>query len=91
MTNQFIKDRHEAFVNAVLNDDWKAVRRYCKKYDVPMPKKEEVFKAGIYKTVQYATDIPEEIKEIAFEKCLMLGFVPFIKLYEEEVEDATVN
>lgn len=83
---QFIKDRNEAFTRFVMNDDWTAVRKYCRKYHVDMPKEKKIFKAGIYKAVQYCTDIPEEVKIKAMKKCLELGFNPFIKPvgYDEE-------
>ena len=80
--NKFVKDRHNAFISAVINDDWSKVKRYSQKYDVPMPKEEKVMKAGIYKACQYCTEISEEVKGIAMKKCLELGFNPFIKPIE---------
>lgn len=83
---RFLADRKEALTKAVMDDDWSAVRKYCRKYHVEMPKEERIFKAGIYKAVQYCTDIPEEVKVLAMQKCLKLGFNPFIKPvgYDEE-------
>lgn len=53
--------------------------RVCKKkYGVPFPKSKKAMKVGVYKAVQYCTDIPDDVKEIAIEKCLKLGFNPFI-------------
>ena len=43
-----------------------------------MPKDKKVFAAGIYKAVQQCTNIPQEIKDKAFTKCLELGFSPLI-------------
>lgn len=80
--NKFVKDRHNAFVSAVVDDDWSKVKKYSKKYDVPMPKSEKVMKAGIYKACQYCIDISDEVKGIAMKKCLELGFNPFIKPIE---------
>lgn len=80
--NKFVKDRHDAFVSAVVDDNWSKVKRYAKKYGVPMPKDEKVMKAGIYKACQYCTDISAEVKGIAMQKCLELGFNPFIKPIE---------
>ena len=74
----FLKDRHEALTKAVMEDDWKAVRKYCKKYHVPVPSSHKVFKAGIYKAVQGCNDITAEVKSVAFKKCLELGFSPLI-------------
>lgn len=75
----FLKDRHEAVIEAVINDKWTKVRAYCKKYGIPIPKNWKVMKAGIYKMAQYCTDIPDDVKNEAMVKCLELGFNPFIE------------
>lgn len=86
--SRFSKERDKAFIKAVMEDDWEAVRKYSKKYGVPIPKDRNVMKAGIYKAVQYCTDIPEEVKNVAMVKCLELGFSPLIKpIGESEAED----
>lgn len=74
----FAKERDKAFIKAVMEDDWKAVRKYAKKYGIPIPKNEKVMKAGIYKAVQHCTNIPQEIKDKAFCECLKLGFSPYL-------------
>ena len=71
-------DRDDAMTVAVMDDDWDAVRRYCRKYKVPLPKDESVMKAGIYKAVQEIIDIPEEVKLLAAKKCVALGFKPYM-------------
>lgn len=76
--NNFIKERNQAFEEAVVYDEWEKVKKYAKKYDVPLPKNEKVMKAGVFKAVQYCTNIPDDVKEIAIEKCLKLGINPFI-------------
>ena len=43
---------------------------------MPIPKDERVLKAGIYKGAQECTDIPDEVKAIAREKCIAIGFKP---------------
>lgn len=73
------EERDKAFIKAVVDDDWKAVRNYSKKYDIPIPKSRKVMKAGVYKAVQYCTNIPEDVKVLAMKKCLQLGFNPLIK------------
>jgi hypothetical protein len=83
----FAEERDKAFIDAVVNDKWDKVRKYSKKYGVPIPKDRNVMKAGIYKAVQYCTNIPEDVKNLAFTKCLELGFSPLIKPIEEESED----
>lgn len=80
--NKFVKERHEAFISAVVDDDWSKIRKYSEKYEVPLPKDRKVMKAGIYKACQYCTDISAEVKGIAMQKCLELGFNPFIKPIE---------
>lgn len=74
---KFLADRREVLTRAVMDDDWDAVKKYCRKYKVPMPTKESVFKAGVYKAVIGCTDIPKEVQDKAFVKCLELGFSPF--------------
>ena len=80
----FAEERDKAFIDAVVNDKWDKVRKYSKKYGVPVPKKRNVMKAGVYKAVQYCTNIPEDVKVLAMQKCLQLGFNPFIKPYEPQ-------
>lgn len=76
---QFVKDRNNAFAAFVLNDDWAPVIEYCHTYGVPMPDNPNVMAAGIYKAVQYVTDIPDDVKAKAAMKCVKLGFSPFMK------------
>lgn len=80
----FAEERDKAFIKAVVEDDWEAVRKYSKKYEVSVPKKRDVMKAGVYKAVQYCTNIPESVKVLAMQKCVQLGFSPFIKPYEQQ-------
>lgn len=80
----FAEERDKAFIKAVVDDDWKAVRKYAKKYGVPVPKKKNTMKAGIYKAVQYCTNIPVDVKVLAMQKCLKLGFSPLIKPYDPQ-------
>ena len=84
---QFLKDRKEAFTKAVMEDNWDYVRRYCDRYGVPIPTDETIMKAGIYKAVQACTDIPNEVKEVAFMKCLELGFSPLMNPAEGYTDD----
>lgn len=84
----FAEERDKAFIDAVVNDNWDAVRKYSKKYGIPIPNKRNVMKAGVYKAVQYCTNIPEDVKVLAMQKCMKLGFTPLIKPYEpQERED----
>jgi hypothetical protein len=83
----FAEERDRAFIEAVVNDKWDKVRKYSRKYGVPMPKERNVMKAGVYKAVQYCTNIPEDVKVLAMQKCLQLGFSPLIKPIEAESEE----
>ena len=79
-----VTDRNKAFTAFVLNDDWEPVRQYCKRYGVRMPDNPDVMAAGIYKAVQYTTNMPDEVKVKAAMKCLKLGFTPFIRPVDNE-------
>jgi hypothetical protein len=35
----FAEERDKAFIDAVVNDKWDKVRKYSKKYGMPVPKK----------------------------------------------------
>lgn len=84
LTKEFIKDRNNSLIEFVLNDDLKPIYKYCKKYNIEIPKNEKVLKGGLYKAVQNITSIPEEIKVIAFDKCIELGMYPFLNYGVEE-------
>lgn len=73
---RFLKDRKRAFTAAVVEDDWNAVLMYCRKYGIKPPMEERVLKGGIYKAVQECTDIPDDVKRLAAEKCIALGMAP---------------
>ena len=75
---QVVKDRDEAFIAFVLNDDWEPVKQYCATYGIAMPMSADVMAAGIYKAVQEVTTIPNDIKVKAAIKCMQLGFEPFV-------------
>lgn len=84
--SQYVKDRNEAFTEAVLHDDWKAVRRFCRKYRIPEASSQRILMGAIYKAVQYCEGIPESVKTTAAVKCMALGFNPLIK--PEEADDS---
>lgn len=88
--NNFIKERNQAFEEAVVYDEWGKVKKYAKKYGVPLPKNKRAMKVGIYKAVQYCTNISEDVKVTAIVKCLELGcnpFIPFIEPVEREEKE----
>ena len=83
----FTKERDKAFTDAVVNDDWDGVRAFTEKYRMSASS-DTVMKAGIYKAVQYCTNIPEDVKILAIEKCVAMGFSPFIRPIGEGSENA---
>lgn len=84
--NDFVRERDAAFVHFVKTDDLSKVRAYCKKWGVQMPKSKRVLMAGVYKSVVAITSIPEDIRTMAMQKCLKLGFNPMIKPYDYDLE-----
>lgn len=81
---QMVKERDGAFMDFVLTDSDKKVKAYCRKYGVRIPRSKKVFSAGIYKAVQYCTNIQEDVKNKAMIKCLELGFSPFMDFGGEQ-------
>jgi len=77
--NAFLRDRKKAFTAAVMRDDLTELKKYCKKYDMPIPKNDLVMMVGCYKAVQECTDIGEDVKAVAMKKCIALGFHPFMR------------
>jgi len=72
----FADERNQIFSDFVVTDDLSNVYLFCQIYHIPIPADEAVLKAGVYKAVQECTDIPEDIKAMAREKCMALGFKP---------------
>lgn len=84
--NDFVRERDTAFIHFVKTDDLSKVRAYCKKYGVQIPKKRNVMAAGVYKAVVATTSIPEDVRTMAMQKCLKIGFNPMIKPYDYDLE-----
>jgi hypothetical protein len=82
----FTEERDKTFIDAVVNDNWEGVRAFMEKYRMSASS-DTVMKAGIYKAVQYCTNIPEDVKTLAMQKCLEMGFNPFIRPIGEGSED----
>ena len=76
----FVKERDAAFIKFVQTGKTDKVRRYCRKYGLAIPENRKVLAAGIYKAVIATTSIPEDIRLLALQKCLDLGFSPLIDL-----------
>ena len=74
----FVRERDIAFIEFVQTGKTDKVRRYCRKYGIAIPKERKIRAAGIYKAVIATTSIPEDIKLLAMQKCLEMGFSPLI-------------
>jgi len=79
LVTKYTKERDKAFENVVLHDDLLGLHEFCIKWRIPMPEKENVQRAAVYKAVQECPSISEEVKQLAREKCIALGFVTTIK------------
>lgn len=86
--NDFVRERDAAFVHFVKTDDLSEGRAYCKKYGVQIPRKRNVLAAGVYKAVVATASIPEDVRTMAMQKCLKIGFNPMIKPYDYVLEGA---
>lgn len=74
-----VKERDKALENVVLHDDLSGLRKFCARWRIPMPEKENVQRVAVYKAVQECANISEEVKQLAREKCEALGFNPTMK------------
>lgn len=84
--NDFVRERDAAFIHFVKTDDMSKVITYCKKYGVQIPRKRNVMAAGVYKAVVATASIPEDVRTMAMQKCLKIGFNPMIKPYDYDLE-----
>lgn len=80
----FAKERDRAFIEFVETGKTDKVMKYCKKYGVPLPDDERIMSAGIYKAVQHCTNIPDDVKDLAMQKCLEIGFNPMMRFPEKD-------
>ena len=71
-TEQFVKDRHEAFKSM----DKEKIRAYCKKYGMQtsFPRNETVWKAGIHKAILECTDFSDDEKRESVVWLLLHGY-----------------
>lgn len=73
---RYAEERDAALIEFVKTGDDTKVRQFCARYGQNIPENRKVFHAGLYKSVRYCTMIPADIKALAWEKCLELGFSP---------------
>ncbi len=82
--DEFIKDRDEAFASG----DIAKVREYCKKYEIEIPKDENVFLAGMHKAICNMYLIPDskislDQYERSYNWLIANGYTPSITGGEE--------
>lgn len=58
---KYVKERDEALFSL----DEKKIKKFCKKYRIAIPEKEEVFWAGVYRSILGIPYAPEELKVLA--------------------------
>lgn len=77
LAKEYVKDFRKMLIDFIQTDDIEAARRFFRIRGIAVPKKDLVLKLGLYKAAQDAERIPVEIKRMAAEKCLKMGFKPF--------------
>ena len=82
--DEFIKDRDEAFASG----DIAKVREYCKKYEIEIPKDENVFLAGMHKAICNMYLIPDskislDQYERSYNWLIANGYTPSVTGGEE--------
>ena len=77
--DSFVEDRNRAFLEVLESGNLTALKKYCKKYNIVMPKNERVALAGVYKAIPHCLGIPADKKELAKKKCIELGFNPELR------------
>ena len=60
---EFVKERNEAMFSL----EKEKIVSYCKKYDVTIPENEQVFLAGVYKSILAIENSPEHLRQKAIE------------------------
>ena len=85
--DEYAEERNRIFIDFVKTGDAAAARKAFRKLGVRCPRGNQILAAGIYKAVQYCTNIPEDVKTTAMKKCLEMGFNPFIRPYDYDRGD----
>lgn len=81
---EFMKDRDEAFASG----DEEKIKEYCRKYDIKIPENEEIFKAGMHKSICNMYLVPDnkislEQYEKSYSWLMANGYSPSIAGGEE--------
>jgi len=75
----FKKERDTLFSTFVMDDNIEPILEYCAKYDIPLSTAEITLRVGVYKAVQEITAVSPQVKRIARDKCIDLGFHPTMR------------
>lgn len=67
---KYVKERDEVFRSL----DWDRIKRFCLKWQIPIPKKDISFKAGVYKVILHMTSSTDKEKAKAIEWLTIHGF-----------------
>lgn len=76
--NDFVKERHEAFAEALHHENVEPFRKYCEKYGMPRVWNKKVEMLTVMKAIQHCTDFSEEDKLLAMQWCLDRGYNPLV-------------
>lgn len=75
---EYAEDRDAALVAFVNDGDFAHLDRLTEKWGTAPVPHTDVGAAAVYKAVQECTRIPESVKRQAMEKCVELGFSPWM-------------
>lgn len=67
---KYMAERDEVFRSL----DWDKIKRFCLKWQIPIPKKDITFKAGVYKTILHMYSSTDKEKAEAIEWLTNHGF-----------------
>lgn len=67
---KYCKERDDVFRSL----DWDRIHRFCTKWGITIPKKEIVFKAGVYKAILHMYSSTDKEKAEAIEWLSIHGF-----------------
>ena len=81
----FIQDRNHAFASG----DITKIKEYCKKYEITIPEDEEIFLAGVHKTIcnlflYEDSEITPGQYNKSYDWLIEHGYSPSIKVEEEQ-------
>lgn len=75
---EYAEDRDAAFSAFVKDGDFSHLDRLSEKWGMRLLPHTDAGAASVYKAVQECTRIPESVKRQAMEKCVELGFSPWM-------------